>query len=50
MKGMRIEGGEWNENNVIVPIGENEEIGSSLPLMLLTWEKVKESEKMLKAD
>jgi len=34
---MRIEGGQWTENNVIVPIGENDNIGSSLSKMLLTW-------------
>lgn len=47
---MRIDGGCWNENNVIVPIGENDEIGRPLPKMLLTWERVKDSEKPLKED
>jgi dynein heavy chain 1 len=37
---LRIEGGKWNENNVIVPIEENQDIGSSLPEMLMTWKKV----------
>ena len=40
MSGMRIEGGHWNEQNVIVPVGSNEDIGSSLPNMLMTWQKV----------
>lgn len=40
--GMRIEGGRWNEDNVIVPINENEEIGYSLPDMLLTWERTQD--------
>jgi dynein heavy chain 1 len=40
MTGLRIEGGNWTTNNAIVPIDENQKIGSSLPLMLLTWQKV----------
>lgn len=40
MTGMRIEGGVWSENNVIVPIGEKEEIGKGLPPMLMRWQKV----------
>jgi hypothetical protein len=37
---MRIEGGNWSANNEIVPIGEKEEIGKSLPTMLMKWKKV----------
>ena len=40
--GMKIEGGHWNEKNVIVPLGENEEIGSNLPEMVMTWQKVED--------
>jgi dynein heavy chain 1, cytosolic len=39
MNGMRIEGGNWSESNVVVPIGEKEEIGKPLPTMLLRWRK-----------
>lgn len=38
--GLRIEGGNWSEDNVIAPIQENQEIGSSLPEMLMSWQKV----------
>lgn len=40
MNGMRIEGGTWSDNNVIIPIGEKEEIGKPLPTMLMRWKKV----------
>ena len=40
MNNMRIEGGTWSEDNLIVPIGEMEDIGKSLPPMLLRWQKV----------
>lgn len=40
MTGLRIEGGNWSESNVIVPISEKDEIGKSLPTMLMTWRKV----------
>ena len=40
MNNMRIEGGTWSEDNLIVPIGEKEDIGKSLPPMLLRWQKV----------
>ena len=40
--GMKIEGGHWNDKNVIVPLGENEEIGSNLPEMVMTWQKVED--------
>ena len=40
MINMRIEGGSWAEDNTIVPIGEKEDIGKSLPTMLLKWGKV----------
>jgi dynein heavy chain 1, cytosolic len=39
MKGMRIEGGTWSDRNVIIPIGEKEEIGKALPTMLMRWKK-----------
>ena len=31
---------DWYENNLIVPVGENEDIGGPLPNMLMTWQKV----------
>ena len=40
MNNMRVEGGTWSEDNLIVPIGEKEDIGKSLPPMLLRWQKV----------
>ena len=40
MSGMRIEGGDWNDKNVIVPIGEKQDIGCALPNMLMSWQKV----------
>ena len=40
MNNMRIEGGTWSDDNLIVPIGEKEDIGKSLPPMLLRWQKV----------
>lgn len=40
MTGMRIEGGNWTDDNVVIPIAEKEEIGSALPSMVLTWRKV----------
>ena len=40
MTNMRIEGGTWTEENMIVPIGTKEDIGKSLPPMLLRWQKV----------
>jgi dynein heavy chain 1 len=48
MTGMRIEGGNWAEDNVIVPIGEKEAIGKSLPPVLMRWRKV--SSKTVEAD
>lgn len=38
--GLRIEGGNWTSNDDIKPIGEKEQIGKSLPTMLMTWRKV----------
>jgi len=38
--GFRIEGGNWTASDDIRPIGEKEEIGKSLPTMLMTWRKV----------
>ena len=40
MTNMRIEGGTWSDSNIVVPIGEKEDIGKSLPPMLLRWQKV----------
>ena len=40
MNGMRIEGGSWSDQNIVIPIGEKENIGKSLPTMLLRWRKV----------
>jgi hypothetical protein len=40
MTNMRIEGGNWSDSNEIIPIGEKEEIGKSLPPMLFKWKKV----------
>lgn len=48
MNGMRIEGGTWSERNVIIPIGEKEDIGKSLPIMLMRWRKV--TSKVLEED
>lgn len=48
MTGMRIEGGNWSEDNVIVPIGEKEAIGKPLPTMLMRWRKV--ASKTVEAD
>jgi len=40
MNGMRIEGGNWSDSNVVIPIGEKENIGNSLPPMLMRWNKI----------
>jgi dynein heavy chain 1, cytosolic len=40
MNGMRIEGGNWSDGNIVIPIGEKENIGSSLPPMLMKWNKI----------
>ena len=48
MTGMRIEGGNWSDENIIVPIGEKEQIGRQLPPILFRWKKV--ASKSLAAD
>jgi len=48
MTGMRIEGGDWRDNNVIKPLGEKEDIGKNLPTMIMTWRKTES--KVLKED